>query len=86
MWARVEGFRASPLPCCFRKCTFTLCDSIGKKVKVVNAVADALGLTNVEGAWARAEDLTDRPPFDFVTSRAVAKMPGFSGLGAATDC
>ena len=71
------GFPGIPLAVLFPEVHFTLCDSIGKKVKVVNAVADALGLTNVEGAWARAEDLTDRPPFDFVTSRAVAKMPVF---------
>ena len=44
-----------------------------------------LGLENVEGTWARAETLTDRPPFDFVVSRAVTQMAAFSGLGAAFD-
>jgi 16S rRNA (guanine527-N7)-methyltransferase len=54
-----------------------LCDSIGKKIKVVNAVSEALGLNNVEGKWARAESLTTEPPYDFVVSRAVTRMAPF---------
>ena len=58
----------------------TLCDSIGKKIKVVNAVSQALGLGKRRMAWA--ESLTDREPFDFVISRAVTRRPP-PGLGAA---
>ncbi len=71
------GFPGLPLAILFPDAHFTLCDSIGKKIKVVDAVADALELKNVEGVWARAEALTDRPAFDFVVSRAVTKMPTF---------
>ena len=71
------GFPGLPLAILFPQADFTLCDSIGKKIKVVQAVAKALDLKNVTGTWARAEALTDRPPFDFVLSRAVTKMPTF---------
>lgn len=71
------GFPGMPLAILFPQAHFTLCDSIGKKVKVVHAVAETLGLDNVEGVWARAESLTDREPFDFVVSRAVAQMTPF---------
>ena len=71
------GFPGIPLAIVFPQAHFTLCDSIGKKIKVVNAVSDALGLGNVEGTWARAESLTDRERYDFVISRAVTRMPSF---------
>lgn len=71
------GFPGMPLAILFPEVRFTLCDSIGKKIKVVQAVAEALGLSNVEGVWGRAESLTDRPPFDFVVSRAVTRMAPF---------
>ena len=71
------GFPGLPLAILFPQAEFTLCDSIGKKIKVVKAVAEALDLKNAEGVWARAEALTDRPLFDFVLSRAVTKMPTF---------
>jgi 16S rRNA (guanine527-N7)-methyltransferase len=71
------GFPGLPLAILFPQTHFTLCDSIGKKIKVVKAVAQALELDNVEGTWARAETLTDLPPFDFVVSRAVTKMAPF---------
>ena len=61
----------------FPEAHFTLCDSIGKKVKVVDAVIQELGLENAEGIWARAESLTDRTAYDFVVSRAVTRMPAF---------
>ena len=47
-------------------------DSIGKKIKVVQAVADALGLKNVEAHHIRAEKVKGQ--FDFVITRAVAPM------------
>ena len=71
------GFPGIPLAIVFPEAHFTLCDSIGKKIKVVNAVSQALGLSNVHGTWARAESLTDREPYDFVISRAVTRMPAF---------
>ena len=71
------GFPGMPLAILFPEARFTLCDSIGKKIKVVEAVAEALDLENVEGVWARAESLTDRKPHDFVVSRAVTRMSPF---------
>lgn len=71
------GFPGIPLAILFPDVQFTLCDSIGKKIKVTTAVADALGMSNVEGIWRRAESLTDLKPFDFVISRAVTRMPTF---------
>ena len=69
------GFPGIPLAILFPNCQFTLVDSIGKKIKVVNEVAIALGLTNVKGIHARAETIPDK--FDFVVSRAVTAMPAF---------
>ena len=71
------GFPGIPLAILFPDARFILCDSIGKKIKVTTAVANALGLGNVEGVWRRAESLTDMAPFDFVISRAVTRMPAF---------
>ncbi|MBR0083383.1 MAG: class I SAM-dependent methyltransferase, partial [Bacteroidales bacterium] len=51
---------------------FTLCDSIGKKVRVAGAVADGLGLGNVRCVQARAEELGET--FDWVVTRAVASL------------
>lgn len=69
------GFPGIPLAILFPECQFTLVDSIGKKIKVVNEVAKALGLTNVKGIHARAETIPDK--FDFIVSRAVTAMPAF---------
>ena len=71
------GFPGIPLAILFPEASFTLCDSIGKKVKVVQAVVEELGLQNVQPEWARAETLTHQPSFDFVVSRAVTRMPAF---------
>lgn len=71
------GFPGIPLAILFPEASFTLCDSIGKKVKVVQAVVEELGLQNVQPEWARAETLTHQPPVDFVVSRAVTRMPAF---------
>ena len=54
---------------------FTLCDSIGKKVKVAQAVADGLGLQNVECVNARVESL--KGEWDWVVSRAVTSLDNF---------
>lgn len=64
------GFPGIPLAIMFPECRFHLVDSIGKKIKVVNEVAKALGLTNVVAEQKRAEELDYT--YDFVVSRAVA--------------
>jgi len=69
------GFPGIPLAILFPNCHFTLIDSVGKKIKVVNEVAESLGLTNVTGIHGRAESLKEK--FDFVVSRAVTAMPAF---------
>lgn len=69
------GFPGLPLAVLFPECNFTLVDSIGKKIKVVNEVAKELGLTNVKGIHERAEKVPGQ--FDFIVSRAVTAMPAF---------
>ncbi len=69
------GFPGIPLAILFPKTSFTLVDSIGKKITVVNNVAEALGLDNVEAHAMRAEKVKGR--FDFVVSRAVTRMAPF---------
>ena len=69
------GFPGIPLAILFPEARFTLCDSVGKKTIVANAVSEALGLKNVEVVNARAESLPK--PFGFVVSRAVASLPDF---------
>ncbi len=69
------GFPGIPLAILFPKTEFHLVDSIGKKIKVVEAVSEALGLENVEGTHVRAEQL--RHQYDFVISRAVTHMQRF---------
>ena len=67
------GFPGVPLAILYPECHFVLIDSIGKKIKVASAVAEALGLSNVECIQERAED--EKRRFDFVVSRAVMPMP-----------
>jgi 16S rRNA (guanine527-N7)-methyltransferase len=69
------GFPGIPLAILFPESDFVLVDSIGKKIKVVNEVAQALGLKNVTGIHERAEKINEQ--FDFVVSRAVTAMPTF---------
>ena len=69
------GFPGIPLAAEFPAAQFTLCDSIGKKVRVAQAVADGLGLTNVRCVNARAESLPET--FDWVVSRAVTSLDNF---------
>ena len=66
------GFPGIPLAVLYPECRFTLCDSIGKKIKVAGAVAEALGLGNVTCVNARVETLPGR--FDYVVSRAVTDL------------
>jgi 16S rRNA (guanine527-N7)-methyltransferase len=69
------GFPGVPLAIMFPECNFTLVDSIGKKIKVVNAVSSSLGLKNVTAIQARAEAIPGK--FHFVVSRAVTEFPEF---------
>ena len=72
------GFPGIPLAILFPEVQFTLVDSIGKKIKVVNEVAASIGLNNVKGIHERAEKLGQK--FDFVISRAVTAFPQFVEL------
>ena len=69
------GFPGIPLAMVMPKAKFMLCDSIGKKVKVAQAVADGLGLQNVECVNARVESLPGQ--WDWVVSRAVTSLENF---------
>tara|TARA_B000000441_G_C21677190_1_gene311075 strand:- start:279 stop:911 length:633 start_codon:yes stop_codon:yes gene_type:complete len=69
------GFPGIPLAILFPEVHFTLIDSIGKKIKVVEGVAEALELSNVTAMQIRAEQVNDK--FDFIISRAVTQMPKF---------
>lgn len=69
------GFPGIPLAILFPEVQFTLVDSIGKKIKVVRAVATALELKNINAFHQRAEDVEG--VFDFVVSRAVTRMERF---------
>lgn len=69
------GFPGIPLAILFPAVHFTLCDSIGKKIKVAGEVASALGLENVTVVNARAESLDET--FDHIVSRAVTSLDNF---------
>jgi len=69
------GFPGIPLAILFPDTQFYLVDSIGKKIKVVQEVAKALGLKNVTAAHLRAEQVNEK--FDFVISRAVTRLKEF---------
>ncbi len=67
------GFPGIPLAIMMPEVKFTLVDSIGKKIKVVQGIAEALQLNNVEAYHERAERIKGK--FDFVVSRAVTVLP-----------
>ncbi len=67
------GFPGIPLAIFFPKTRFHLVDSIGKKIKVVEAISQAAGLTNITTRQCRAEEIKDRK-FDLAVSRAVAPL------------
>lgn len=66
------GFPGIPLAILFPNVQFHLVDSIGKKVKVAQEVANAIGLKNVKFSHARAEEIKEQ--YDFVVTRAVMPM------------
>lgn len=67
------GFPGIPLAIFFPEVKFLLADSIGKKIKVVQGVADAIGLKNVTTFHGRVEEIKGRT-FDYAVSRAVAPL------------
>ncbi len=69
------GFPGVPLAILFPDTDFYLVDSIGKKIKVVQEVAKALDLKNLQAAHMRAEQVNEK--FDFVVSRAVTRLGEF---------
>jgi 16S rRNA (guanine527-N7)-methyltransferase len=69
------GFPGIPLAILFPETQFHLVDSIGKKIKVVQEIAKALGLKNVKASHQRAEQINEK--FDFVVSRAVTRLNEF---------
>ncbi len=67
------GFPGVPLAIFFPQVNFHLVDSIGKKLKIIEAVADKIELKNITTEQTRAEEIKNRK-FDFVVSRAVAPL------------
>jgi len=72
------GFPGIPLAIIFPDCEFTLLDSIEKKIKVVMAVSEHLGLKNVHPVRSRIEE--EKGKYEFIVSRAVTSLPGFVNL------
>lgn len=69
------GFPGIPLAILFPETEFLLVDSIGKKIKVVNEVAQGVGLKNLKAIHTRAEQVNQK--FDYVVSRAVTQLKDF---------
>lgn len=69
------GFPSVPLAILFPNVRFTSCDSIGKKIRVVEGVCQAVGIENIRTVNGRAEQL--KAKFDYIVSRAVTDMPTF---------
>ena len=62
-----------PLAILFPECKFKLIDGTGKKIRVCNEVASAIGLKNLVAEHLRGED--EKGKYDFVVSRAVMQLP-----------
>ncbi|MBE6211932.1 MAG: 16S rRNA (guanine(527)-N(7))-methyltransferase RsmG [Rikenellaceae bacterium] len=71
------GFPSVPLAIMFPSVQFTACDSIGKKIRVVEGVCEAVGIKNIRTVNGRVEQLKEQ--FDYIVSRAVTDMPTFVG-------
>lgn len=67
------GFPGIPLAIMFPECKFRMIDGTGKKIRVVNEVASAIGLKNVDAQHLRGEE--EKGKYDFVVSRAVMPLP-----------
>lgn len=66
------GFPGIPLAIMFPECSFKLIDGTGKKIKVANEIANALGLKNCKAEHIRGEE--EKGKYDFVVSRAVMQL------------
>ncbi len=69
------GFPGIPLAIFFPEVNFYLVDSIAKKIKVVNAVSEAVGLKNLKASHQRVQQVKEK--YDFIVSRAVTNLPDF---------
>lgn len=69
------GFPGIPLAIMFPNVHFTLCDSIGKKIKVAGGIAQSLGLENVTTICGRVESFDQK--YDYIVSRAVTELKNF---------
>lgn len=72
------GFPGIPLAILFPECHFTLIDSIGKKIRVVQEIADSLKLSNVTARKNRVQEI--KMKYDFILSRAVTAFPEFVSM------
>ncbi|MBL6660880.1 MAG: 16S rRNA (guanine(527)-N(7))-methyltransferase RsmG [Crocinitomicaceae bacterium] len=69
------GFPGLPLAILFPEANFTLLDSIGKKLKVIDEIASKLEIHNIETVHSRIEDISIK--CDYIVSRAVTNLPKF---------
>ncbi len=67
------GFPGIPLAIAFPDCHFTMIDGTGKKIRVAQEVANAIGLKNTEIVHRRGEE--EKGQYQFVVSRAVMPLP-----------
>ena len=72
------GFPGLPLAILFPNANFTLLDSIGKKLKVIDEIASKLEIHNIETVHSRIEDISIK--CDYIISRAVTNLPKFINL------
>ena len=72
------GFPGIPLAILFPKAHFTLLDSIGKKLKVIDEITQTLDINNVKTIHSRVEDIDSK--YDYILSRAVTNLPKFLKL------
>jgi 16S rRNA (guanine527-N7)-methyltransferase len=73
------GLPGIPLAICYPHASFTLIDSIAKKIMVVQDITKGMGLKNVKVIRGRAEELPAKQRYDFVLGRAVTRIPVFHG-------
>ena len=73
------GLPGIPLAICYPEARFSLMDSIGKKVMVVEDMVNRLSLQNAEVIRGRVEELPKKKSYDFVIGRAVTALPTFFG-------
>jgi 16S rRNA (guanine527-N7)-methyltransferase len=71
------GLPGIPLAICYPQARFTLLDSIGKKIMVLEDMVNKLNLENVEVRRGRVEEMPKKRSYDFVIGRAVTALPTF---------